>query len=205
MTRESTIDGEQTAEEEQPTEEQPTATDDWRTIDPVTDPAALRDRDGVDVRQRTETVGPGDFEAAGDDLADVAGWVVVGVENDAGAVLLMDDGDHGWTLPAAPVDPDEDWVAAGRDLVEGLTDATVAVVKPERVRRLDYEREGGDGRGSDDHVVVHHVVFRAESVTGEPAADEPVVGCDTAVEVGWFDALPAGVEGTVADDARLFL
>lgn len=175
-------------------------TDDAPTVDSLTDPAALRDRDGVEFRARTETLDPDDFETARDDLAAVAGWVVVGVENDAGAVLLMDDGDHGWTLPAAPVDPDEDWVAAGRTLLEGVAGVAPAADRPERVRRIGYDTQDGD-----DRVVVHHVVLRSEPVAGEPVADEPTVGCDTAVQAGWFDALPDGVDGVVADDARLFL
>lgn len=175
-------------------------TDDARTPDPFADPETLRGRDGVEFTERTVTVDPDEFDEGRDDLAGVAGWAVVGVPSDAGSVLLMDDGDHGWTLPARSVGAGDDWLARGREAVEGLTGEAVTLEGVARVRRLDYREEGGDGR-----VTVHHVVMRAAPVTGEPVAAESSVGCEDVEDAGWFEALPEGVEGAVADDARLFL
>lgn len=123
------------------------------TMDTLADPDAFRDHETVEYLAKRETVDAEEFDAVRAALEPVDGWVVVGVENDAGAVLLMDDGSHGWTLPAAPV-RDGDWVARGRRAIEGLTGATVDPVRPERVRRIDYDEDGGDGR-----LVVHHVVL----------------------------------------------
>lgn len=159
----------------------------------------LHERADVDWRATAEDVPADEFDAVHDDLAPLDGWAVVGLVNDAGAVLLMDDGEHGWTLPAIPVD-EGDWVDRAREVVAGLTGHTADLTAVERVRRLDYHADPGDG-----HVVVHHVVLRADPMAGDPVADDPVVGCDTHPDVGWFDALPSAVEGPVAADARLFL
>lgn len=169
------------------------------TIDRLADPDALRDDDRVDWCEGTKQLPDDEFEHAREDLEPLDGWAVVGVENDAGAVLLMDDGEHGWTLPAIPVD-EGDWAARAREVVEGLTGKTATLDRVERVRRLDYHEESGDC-----HVAVHHAVVRAEQIVGEPVADTPAVGCDTHPDVGWFEALPDDVEGPVAADARLFL
>lgn len=174
-------------------------TDTFADTGSLADPDALRDSESVEYSRTRETVDAETFADVRDDLADTDGWVVVGVVDDDGAVLLMDDGSHGWTLPAVPV-RDRNWITRGREAVAGLTGMTADVTPPERVRRLDYEEDGGDG-----HVVVHHVVLGAERVTGAPAADDPTVGCDGHPEVGWFDHLPDEMEGLVEDDARLFL
>ncbi|WP_255151174.1 hypothetical protein [Halorarius halobius] len=169
-------------------------------MDSLTDPEPLADRDDVDYRERTHHVDADEFPAVRDDLGDTAGWAVVGVVNGAGRILLMDDGSHGWTLPAVPVASGGDWVAAAEGVVESLTGATPGIGRPERVRRVDYRENGGGG-----HVIVHHVVLPAAPVAGDPVADDPTVGCDTAVAVDWVDALPDELEGAVAEDARLFL
>lgn len=169
------------------------------TIDTHTNPESFRDHPDVDHVEETKQVPGDDFAELRDDLDAVDGWVVVGLANDAGSVLLMDDGDHGWTLPAVSV-RDGDWADRGRDVVAGLTGRSVELTRVERVRRIDYQEEDGAGQ-----VTVHHVVLRAASVPGEPVADEPTVGCDGSADAGWFDALPDEVEGVVAADTRLFL
>jgi hypothetical protein len=176
---------------------QDTAPDDTPPIETLTDPETLRDHPAVEYLAETKEVPSDEFDQLREDLA-VDGWVVLGLGNDAGAVLLMDDGTHGWTLPAIPV-RESDWAARGREVAEGLTDRRVRLDRVERVRRLDYHEQGGDG-----HVTVHHVVVRTDPVAGEPTAAEPTVGCDGSADVGWFDALPEELAGTVAADARLF-
>lgn len=176
-----------------------TSRTDGASIDALTDPETLHDNPGIEFLEETHTYDSETFASVHEDLAPVGGWVVVGVTNDEGQVLLMDDGSHGWTLPAVSV-RDEDWLAKGCAAVEGLTDVPAEIEGIERVRRIDYEEQGGDGR-----VTVHHVVCRAALIEGTPIAAEPTVGCDGTAEAGWFDALPEGVEGAVADDIRLFL
>ena len=174
--------------------------DDAQSIDQLTNPRAFRDSDAVEYLTETKTLPNADFAAVHGDLADRGGWAVVGVTNDADALLLMDDGSHGWTLPAIPVDDGGDGAARGREAIEGLTGRAIDLVGVERVRRLDYHEEDGDGQ-----VTVHHVVLRTEPVAGEPVATEPTIGCDGSADVGWFDVLPDELEDVVADDARLFL
>jgi hypothetical protein len=159
----------------------------------------LRSRDDVDSADDATDVPSEDFGELREELAPTDGWAVVGLTNDDGALLLMDDGRHGWTLPAIPV-RDGDWADRAREVAESLTGRPTDLIGVERVRRLDYREEDGDG-----HLTVHHVVLRAASTSGEPVADEPTVGCDGSAEVEWFDALPDDLEGVPADDARLFL
>ncbi|WP_255194807.1 hypothetical protein [Halorarius litoreus] len=162
------------------------------------DPETLFDDPAVDTETQTKEIDADDFDDLRAELTAVDGWVVVGLTNEAGALLLMDDGTHGWTLPAVSV-RDGDWADRAHEVVDGLTGWTSDLETVERVRRIDYHEDGGDGR-----VTVHHVVVRAEPVTGDPVAAEPTVGCDGTAEVDWVDALPSDVEGVVRDDAALF-
>ena len=175
-----------------------TARPDEPTIATLTDPETLRDHATVAYETETKHVPGDDFGELREDLAPVDGWVVVGLTNDDDALLLMDDGEHGWTLPAVSV-RDGDWADRAGEVVAGLTGRTTDFTTVERVRRIDYHEEADDG-----HVTVHHVVVRAEPVTGEPTAGEPTVGCDGTAEVDWVDALPDELEGFVRDDAELF-
>lgn len=176
------------------------STADDPTLDSLADPESLADRDDVEYLTETNEVDADEFAQAREDLEPLGGWAVVGTTNDDGRVLLMDDGSHGWTLPAAPVDVGDDWVATAETAIADLTGVSGSIRQPERVRRIDYHEEDGDG-----HLVVHHVVLRAASLSGAPVADDPTIGCDTAVDVRWTASLPEDVEGVVADDARLFL
>ena len=164
------------------------------------DPETLRERPGVPFREETERIDP-DVEGVRADLATLDSHVVVGVTNDAGEVLLMDDGEHGWTLAAVPVETGDDWLAAGRSGVAELTDICVTIDRAERVRRVDYHV----GDETDPHVTVYSVVVRAAPVTGRPVAPSPIIAGEPIPDVGWFDAVPEGVDGPVADDIRQFL
>lgn len=165
------------------------------------DPEALRERPDITFREETERVDPAASANVRADLAALDSHVVVGVTNDADEVLLMDDGEHGWTLAAVPVEAGDDWLAAGRNGVAGLTDVRVAVDRAERVRRADYHV----GDEVDPHATVYTVVVRGESVTGRPVASDPTIAGEPIPDVGWFDAVPEGVDGPVADDIRQFL
>jgi hypothetical protein len=96
----------------------------------------LRDHENVEFIEKTEIIDQEEFEVP--DLENWDSHVVVGVTNDEGEVLLLNDGSHGWTLTAFPVESGEDWVAVGRRGVENLADGTVKIDGPERVRRIDY-------------------------------------------------------------------
>ena len=162
------------------------------------DPEDLRDSEDVTFHEETHVVDREEFEATYEDLES---HVAVGVTNDEGEVLLMNDGSHGWTLTAVAVEPGEDWTAAGRRGVEQLTGVAVELDRPERVRRIDFRPEGDDERRTS----MYNVVFRASPVEGRPVADDPDLADESVEDVGWFDEVPAEQEGDVADDIRLFV
>lgn len=167
-------------------------------MDELTDPLTLTDRADVDVVERT----PGLTAEEAAEVREAAdSWTshaAVGVTDDAGRVLLADDGHHGWTLPAGAVEDGDDYVAAGREQVESLLDAPVEVAGAERVRSTEYR--GPDG----DHVVtVHNVILRAEPESTTDLPESPTN--QKYGESGWFDAVPEDVPEGIAADARLFL
>jgi len=150
-------------------------------VDSLTDPGARAERNGVEVAEKSATVPAEAF----DHYDELGGEVAVGVTNADGAVLLWTDADHGWLLPAAPVDPGEDYAAAARRVVERLADTDVAVTGVERVRRVRYAVEDDDRE-----TTAYHVLVRA-AATDEPLPDSPD-GPDGAT-VDWFDAVPEAV------------
>lgn len=166
----------------------------------LTDPETLRDRDDVAFEQQTRRFDGEEADAVREQFPEWDSHVAVGVLNDAGEVLLVDDGHHGWTLPAAPVGDGDDYVTAGREYVEALLDADVPVSGVERVRRIDYFVGDDDRLGG-----VYNVVVRADSVDSEAVAADPVSPDDALDAAGWFDEVPDGAAGPVAADAELFL
>lgn len=167
----------------------------------LTDPGRLRDRDDVEFVAETNDVDAAAFETA-------TGWdshVAVGVTGDRG-VLLMNDGHHGWTLPAFAVESGDDWLAVARSEFESLTGVAVTVDAVELVRRREFRLgdEAPDSETStDDQTTVDNVLVRAT-----PADDSAADGSlsadpesrDDDVVVQWFDGVPDGVEGPVAAD-----
>lgn len=171
---------------------------------PLTDPRTPCDADGVEFRELTHQVDPAELEATPDPDSHVA----VGVTGDRG-VLLMDDGDHGWTLPAFAVEPGDDYLAVARREFEALTGVAAAVESVERVRRHRYhpadatDADGAPGSadaatGADDAVTVWNVVVRA--TPADPDALAAPESRETGTDLAWFDGVPDGVEGPVADD-----
>lgn len=165
------------------------------TIDELTDPGTLTDREDVEHREETRTVGPGGL----DPWEPIDGVVVVGVTGGDGDVLLVDlDDRHGWALPHGPVRPGQDYVDAGEQFVKHHAGLDVEVTHPERVRHVEYQRVDDAGRTTVDFLVV----------AARPATDTE--GNDAAVldspDVGWFDAIPDDVtDGDQSEDVRLFL
>ncbi|WP_265110073.1 NUDIX hydrolase [Halosolutus halophilus] len=155
------------------------------------DPESLCDRDEVAVQTETRTGTRSEFETA----RELEHHVTVGITNDDGEVLLVSDGARGWTLPAVPVDPDEDWAAAGRRAITTTTGAEASLDEPVRVRRVEFRQ--------DDHanrvVTTYDVLVRA-TVTGRPIADEPTLAGDDVADLLWLDRAPeAGTDGVAAD------
>lgn len=161
----------------------------------LTDPESLFDRDDVDVRETVHTVDRETFETARDELDSHA---VVGLADEAGSVLLMNDGSHGWTLVAVPVEAGEDWAAVARRGMAELTGIDVDVQRPERVRRIEYRLEGDEARTT----ALYNAVWRAAPVTEGTDSLDPG---ETNTEFGWFEQVPDGTEGPPAEDIRLFI
>ncbi|AHZ23057.1 hypothetical protein E6P09_01815 [Haloferax mediterranei ATCC 33500] len=161
------------------------------------DPEQLRDRENIAFHEETHIVGHEEFESCRDDLDS---HVAVGVTNDASEVLLMDDGSHGWTLTAFPAEPGDDWVATAREGVQSLIGVPVELDCPERVRRIDFQKEG-----TDQQTTIYNVVCRAVPVEGCPVASNPELDGEALQDLRWFDEIPTECEGPIVEDIRLFV
>ncbi|WP_247005020.1 hypothetical protein [Halosolutus gelatinilyticus] len=168
-------------------------------MESLLNPISLRDRTDVEFGEEQCTDEQDEF----DYFESIDGLVAVGVTNAAGAALLMNS-PHGWRLPYGPVGADEDWVLAGQNVGEELTDVSVTIARAERVAQLtrclanDEERE----------TTSYDVVLRTAPVAGEPVGDDPSFGPWDEVEVDWFDAVPEDAywsHGSAVDDIRSFL
>ncbi|MFC4543619.1 NUDIX hydrolase [Halosolutus amylolyticus] len=164
-------------------------------MEPLSDPVRLRTRSDVDVHEETRTVPQAEFEAM---RGTVDSHVAVGLPNDDGAVLLQDDGSHGWSLPAFTVESGEEWTAIGRQGVTRLAGVPVELDRPERLRRIDIQPDGT----ADGGIRMYNVVYRAVPVEGRPVTDD--VPADVR-DVDWFDRVPAEQDGELAADIRLFV
>lgn len=165
-------------------------------IEPFTNPEELTDEYALDIVEESVKVGHDAFEH----FAGIDGEIAVGVLNSNDAVLLWTDDDHGWLLPAAPVNPGEDYAAAARGVVESLTDAAVHVTGIECVRKIRYIiAEEGDNR----ETTAYHVVVCAHSRDNQLPRDPP--GTEES-EAGWFDTVPDGIHSDAeAADVRLII
>lgn len=155
------------------------------------EPDALRDRESVDVRTETRTVTRAEFETA----RDLESRVTVGITNDAGEILLVDDGPRGWTLPAMPVGPDEDWGSAARRVLESLTGRAGDLAEPIRVREVAFRREDDAERRH----TTYDVLVRTTPLRGRPIADEPTVAGEDVRDLVWLDRVPEGAEAIATD------
>jgi ADP-ribose pyrophosphatase YjhB (NUDIX family) len=153
--------------------------------DALTDPATLSDCDDVPVETDRSEVAP-------EDLADAREYdnqVVVGVAGERG-VLLYDDGHHGWTLPAFPVEPGEDFLATAHREFERVTCVALEIEGVAFARRREFH-------AGDESAVVWNVLVDATPT--EPLPDDPESHADGA-ELAFFDGAPDGVPEPVADD-----
>lgn len=167
-------------------------------MDSLTDPGRLYEDADVDWRDRTHAV---DAEVFEETRERVDSHAVVGVTDDAGRVLCHDDGSHGWTLPAATVPDGGDWAATARRDLGDLLGTTLELGQPVRVRHIAFLVDDAENARRAD---TFDVVFPARVVDGEvphfhddPDDDDPALA--------WFDAVPPGQDGELADDVQLFL
>ncbi|MCD2200509.1 NUDIX domain-containing protein [Halobacterium sp. KA-4] len=160
--------------------------------DSLTDPATLRDREAVAVREETQVVDAAEFA----DTTELESHVVVGVASEAG-VLLQNDGHHGWTLPAFPVEAGDDWLAVARREFERLTGVSVTIDAVERLRAHEY-RVPDTG----DSTTVYNVVVRTTPTARIPEGPQSRVD---GTEIQWFVDVPEHAPGPVAADVELFV
>ncbi|WP_114579616.1 hypothetical protein [Saliphagus sp. LR7] len=159
-------------------------------------PESLRDQAGVPFDEEIQQLPPEEFESVSESVDSHA---VVGITNEDGDVLLMDDGSHGWTLIAFPVERGQDWPTVAREEAQTLLDTSVVLEQPELVRRIDFLPVNDDNR----RTTMYNVVFRAsvdETIDTEELDqqnDEPLLR--------WFERVPDEQEGEVADDIRIFV
>ena len=158
----------------------------------------FRDREDVEYTEESAVIDENEFETVREEYDS---HVVVGVTNDDGAVLLTNDGTHGWTLPAFVVEPEEDAAETGRRGIEEVIGVGVEIDRPERVRRIEYQVAGDEDR----RTTLYNVIYRAVQVEGSPVADEPQLANGVVEAVDWFDTVPEEQEGAVVDDIELFI
>ena len=125
--------------------------------------------------------------------------VVVGVNDESGDALMVDDSHHGWTLPAFTFKVGDDWEETGQSGVENVLGVALDIEHTERVRRVEYVVD------DDPKATIYNVVLRAESVSSDDVPRGPAGNAEDLEAVGWFDEIPADAPESVADDARLFL
>ncbi|QLD85397.1 hypothetical protein HWV23_06530 [Natronomonas halophila] len=162
------------------------------------DPEQLRDRADVSFHEETHVVDREEFDATREN---VDSHIVVGVTNDSGEVLLVNDGSHGWTLAAFPLESAEDAAVTARQALENLTGISISLDCPERVRHIEFRSDGDDAR----QFSMYNVILRASPVDGRPVASEPTLGHTEVQDIGWFAEVPEGTSDELGDDIRLFL
>ncbi|ADB59443.1 hypothetical protein Htur_0545 [Haloterrigena turkmenica DSM 5511] len=166
-------------------------------MSPTLEPESLCERDDVDVQTETQTLTRTEFETA----RDLEDHLTLGVANDAGEVLLVADGVRGWTLPGAPVGPDDNWDTIARRSLESLTGVDAGIAEPVRVRRVEFERDDD----ADQQRTTYDVLVRTASVPGRPIADEPTVTGEDVTDVIWLDRVPEDASGAIAADIEAVL
>jgi len=196
------------------------------TVESITDPESLRDRDDVRFTEETAVLDRETYESVRGQSEVGDGAALVGITNDDGEVLLKDTC-TGWLPPGGNVAPDGDWAAVARQQAESWTGVAVELDAIERVRRIDRRLEGADP--SETPALPFHVVyFRASPAAGEAVAgdsapdgsddsasgesddsasddgDGPDENDEDAPEVQWFGEVPEGVDQNHEDDVGVF-
>ncbi|WP_323677096.1 hypothetical protein [Halorubellus sp. PRR65] len=167
-------------------------------MDSLSDPGRFFDDDSVDWRDMSHAVDAERFDGLRDQVDSHA---VVGITDGDGRVCCYDDGSHGWTLPAATVPAGGDWAATARSDLGDLLGVSLALDAPRRIRHVGFTVDDDeDARRVDTYDVVFPA--RVDGETGDAAG---AIETDGDAALAWFDAVPAGQDGELADDVRLFL
>ena len=160
---------------------------------------AYRDRDDVEFVTDAHDLEPEKYEDARERIDSLDSHVAVGVNDESGDVLMVDDGHHGWTLPAFAFEAGDDWEVTGQSGVENILGVAVHVEHTERVRRVEFIVD------DDPKVTIYNVVLRADTVSSGDIPEGLAESVENLEAVGWFGEIPADASESVADDARLFL
>ena len=169
-------------------------------MEPFTDPESLRNRDEIEFQTKTEILEKSEFNASREDLNDLDNHAAIGLTNDQGEVLLQNDGSHGWTLIACPVEEDQEWVAAVSSYTRELLGNPIQIDDIERVRRRDYRVEGDE----DLQISIYNVVFRGSAID-RVAFEDGESTSDEIQQTRWFSDAPEDQPDTIQEDVRLFL
>ena len=159
----------------------------------LSDPATLRDREGVEYVEHPPETSENHYEA----YADRAGTVVVGTVDDAGRLALLEhDAAAGRRPPLARVAAEADFLETAREAARRETGLPVTVDEVLRVRHHTYRT--ADGRETTGHDVV---------VAATPTGDGEVESGDGDWTPAWFDpaAVEVQAEGKAGDDLRLLV
>lgn len=167
----------------------------------IADPEQFRDSEEIQATQ--ETAEHDDFDHCG---ADIAGRVVVALENEHVEVLVLVNDELGIALlPHGDVAGDEDWAAAARTEIEALTGFSIALDGIELLREVDHVV---DPTGK-PHRTTYRLILSGHPVGGE------IQECKRSGEAGsddwratWVTDLPEGIsapEDGPGDDLRFVL
>ena len=165
-------------------------------MDSFSNPESLRDRAGIPFHEETQRLLPEEFKSVAESVDSHA---VIGITNEEGDILLVDDGSHGWTLIAFPVEHGQDWLTVTRQEAETLLDTSVVLEYPELVRRIDFLLASDDNR----RTTMYNVVFRVS--VDEPVDIEEIDEQNDEPSFRWFAGVPDEQAGEVADDIRIFV
>ena len=179
-------------------EHPPNTTHSTRELDqPVTDPAALGERQEIPFERRTyEHDDPEHCET------EAVGRAIVGLCNSNGEVLVIAHPEEGQAvLPNKTVETNEDWKTIGRERTEAMAGIDVTLTDIRLVREVNH-RIDGERRSR-----THHVVFGASPVDSDASLDG--LCDDNPWELRWIDTVPDWLpdddpQGAHAD-IRLFL
>lgn len=181
---------------------------------PLTNPSAFVD----DARLPSTRVVREQDESHFETRDEYAGFVIVGITNDDGDVLLLETEKGAfWRLPHARVDSVADYVQVAVDNVHTQLGHDVLVDRIVQVRQFDAVLEESqaatvagdiddpdDLRDFDGHTRAHDVLFEVSLPTAT-GADADAIEFHGDPEVSWFDSVPDGAPGGLpGDDLRLF-
>jgi hypothetical protein len=176
---------------------------------PLADDASLSQADLESLRERddlavsSDTSRHDDFDHC---ATDIAGRVVVAVENEAGKLLVLCNDELGVILlPHGDVEAGDDYARTAREESEATTGISIALDGIDLLREVNHVVET-DGK---PHRTTYRVIFRAHPVSG--AIQECKQSHDTGSEdwdARWVTTIPDGFDapdGGPGDDIRYAL